>query len=159
MSDGTLNICKDCKKAEVLERENVLKYDEEWRQKERERTREKYHRLNYKDKKVSYENRKNSNENYRKNYPEKYKAVTSSRRISCPKGFHRHHWSYNEKDWKDIIILGFKDHNDLHKFLEYDQKTFYYKTDIRIGKFERGCLLNSKEKHLEFFELIKQNLL
>lgn len=158
MSDGYLNICKTCKRIEAKEREERLRKNPEWVEKERERGREKYNRLNYKNIKPSYENKKKHMINYRKNYPEKYKAKNSSQRISCPKGFHRHHWSYNEEHWKDVIILESKEHSDLHRFIEYD-KSFYYRTAIRIGKFKKGELLDTREKHLEFLEIIKQTLL
>lgn len=158
MSDGYLNICKTCKRTEAKEREERLRKNPEWVEKERERGREKYNRLNYKNIKPSYENKKKHMINYRKNYPEKRKAKNSSQRISCPKGFHRHHWSYNEEHWKDVIILESKEHSDLHRFIEYDE-SFYYRTAINIGKFKRGDLLDTREKHLEFLEIIKQTLL
>lgn len=172
MSDGHLNICKTCKKTETKEREKQLRKNPEWVEKEKKRGREKYHKLystinhpldeDYNRIWMTDEERalkrKKVNENYIKNYPEKRKAKNSSQRISCPKGFHRHHWSYNEEHWKDVIILESKEHSDLHRFIEYD-KSFYYRTAINIGKFKRGDLLDTREKHLEFLEIIKQTLL
>lgn len=158
MSDGHLNICKTCKRTETKEREKQLKKNPEWVEKEKERVREKYHRLNYKNIKPSYENRKKGRLKYNSLYPEKRKAKNSSQRISCPKGFHKHHWSYNEEHWKDVIILKSEEHYALHMFIEYDE-SFYYRTAINIGKFKRGELLDTREKHLEFLEIIKQVLL
>jgi len=45
MSDGRLNICKDCVKQRVKERERRLSKDPDWLIKERTRGRDKYHRL------------------------------------------------------------------------------------------------------------------
>lgn len=172
MSDGHLNICKTCKRTEAKEREKQLRKNPERVEKERKRGREKYHRLystinhpldeDYNRIWMTDEERalkrKNYMENYRKNYPEKYKAKISSQRISCLKGFHKHHWSYNEEHWKDVIILSPKEHSDLHRFIDYDE-SFYYRTVIRIGKFKKGELLDTREKHLDFLETIKQILL
>lgn len=45
MRDGHLGKCKTCTKSDVATRRDVLKQDPEWIQKERERHREKFHRL------------------------------------------------------------------------------------------------------------------
>ncbi len=49
MSDGRLNKCKACTKADTKHRYNLLRKDDDWVNKERERGREKYKRLNYKE--------------------------------------------------------------------------------------------------------------
>ena len=49
----------------------------------------------------------------------------------------------NLKHAKDVIELSRKEHNTFHRFLEYDQKTFMYKT-------LKGELLETKEKHLKY---------
>ena len=48
MKDGRLNKCKECVKAYSLKRYEEQSNDDEWMDKERERTRKKYHRLKYK---------------------------------------------------------------------------------------------------------------
>lgn len=50
MADGHLNKCKICNRKDVKEREEILRLDPEWLEKEHARHREKYHRLNYKEK-------------------------------------------------------------------------------------------------------------
>lgn len=149
MADGHLNKCKYCTKKGIKEREEVLRNDPEWVAKERARGREKYHRLGYKDKyKETPEDAYERTKNYRSKYPEKYKATNSVQKIDCPKGYHKHHWSYNEEHYKDIIILSELDHNKLHRFCTYDQECKMYRT-------LEGNLLDTKEKHLKHFESIK----
>ena len=50
MSDGHLNKCKDCTKSDVKERFLVNSERPEWLERERERGREKYYRLGYREK-------------------------------------------------------------------------------------------------------------
>lgn len=162
MADGTLNICKTCVKERTNKRLENLKENPEWTEKERIRCREKYHKLystinhpldeDYNRIWMTDEERtlkrKKVNGNYRKNYPEKYKARNSSQRISCPKGFHRHHWSYNEEHHKDVIELSILDHALLHRNMIYDQERMMYRNI-------NGILLDTKESHLELLEKIK----
>ena len=54
MKDGHLNKCKDCCKEESKQREEQLRKDPNWCEQEKLRSKEKYHRLNYKDQ--QYEN-------------------------------------------------------------------------------------------------------
>jgi len=144
MADGHLNKCKKCTKKDVRERENYLREnDPEWVQKERKRSREKYHRLNYKDKYDDYDYQKTVN--YRNKYPEKYKAINLSQYIEVPDGYEKHHWSYKEQDAKDVIFMTKEEHNKLHRFLEYDQESYRF-----ISKHDN--LLDTKEKHLNYID-------
>lgn len=45
MLDGRLGKCIECTKNDVAKRESVLKQSPEWLEKEKERGREKYHRI------------------------------------------------------------------------------------------------------------------
>lgn len=147
--DGYTGRCKECTKKNIRENYKKNRNNPEWVKKERERGREKYHRLNYKEKqKPCYKQRAVSTQKYRKKYPERYKASNNVQRIKCPKGFHKHHWSYNEKDWKDIIILAEKEHNMLHSNIIYDQTILMFRNS-------KGEILNTKQSHLDLLKRIK----
>lgn len=139
--------CKECTKQRVRIRESKLREDPEWVEKERKRGRDKYHRLGYKGKYYpSFERKKEITSKHKEKYPEKYKAQIASQRIKkVNKKNHLHHWSYNEIHFKDCFELSMKDHNKLHRFLDYDKETFMYKNPD-------GILLDSKNKHEEFIK-------
>ena len=144
---SNLSTCKFCVKKASKEREEKIKSTPEGLEKERERHRDKYHRLCYKDvHKPTSEKKKEIIQRYKNKYPEKYKAKNSSQDLKkIDKNNELHHWSYNEEDWKDCFEMSVADHNTLHRFLIYDQETFYYK-DLE------GNLLDTKEKHKEYIE-------
>jgi hypothetical protein len=149
MPDGHLNKCKNCTKKDVKLRENELKNDPEWIEKERERNREKYYRLQYKGK--YYPNREKKKETikkYRQKFPEKYMASRYTELfLTKVPGYHLHHWSYNQEDWLDVIQLSISEHNTLHRNIKYNQETMKYEN-------KDGELLDTKEKHLKYLELI-----
>lgn len=148
MIDGTLNKCKDCTKAYTHQRETVLKViDPNYSTKERERCRNKYHRL-YKGIKANPENKKKIMNEYALRYPEKEKAKFVSASIPVPKGFNKHHWSYNEEHYKDVIIIESVEHQKIHRFLIYDKTEKMYKT-------LEGTLLDTREKHEKYIQAIR----
>jgi hypothetical protein len=140
MADGHVNKCKECNKKDVsgnyINNLNNLDYIES----ERKRGRLKYHRL--------YSGVKKNNKrviNYNKKYPEKYMAKCNS--ASVKKEFdsaEKHHWSYNEEHYKDVIQLTKKHHMKAHRFIVYDQERFMYRT------YDTNELLDTKRRHLQF---------
>ena len=135
MADGHLNKCKECNKSDVKKDYYRKSEDVLFVKKERERSREKYHRLNYKERsKILNEDKpwKNSN---------KYKGL--HKKFKVPKGFELHHWNYNEEFIEDVTILKTKQHRRAHTHLELDK-------DLLIFKTKSGLLLDTKLKHIVF---------
>ena len=145
MKDGHLNKCKECTKKDSKKREEELRKDPEWVESEKIRSREKYHRLDYKTKnKQSFEYKKEMTANYRKRYPEKYAAKNRSQHQPKTEGNHLHHWSYNEEHYIDTIELFPKNHYIAHRHMIYDQERMMYRTA------KDGILLDSREDHLKY---------
>lgn len=146
---GLQGECKECTKKRVRLREQEKRKDPEWLIQEKKRHREKYHRLNYKEKyKPSYENKKIISKRYKEKYPEKIIAKNLTQNIT-PKieGNHLHHWNYNKEFAKDVIELKPSDHYKIHRFLKYDSKKFIY---LDINQKE----LDTKEKHIEYINKV-----
>ena len=166
-SDGYLGKCKYCTKTDVRKREDILRKDSDWLDKERCRGREKYHRLYsdnshfvidddfriIKNSKEELSRRKSISINkYNEKYPEKRLARTANQRNTfIEKGFHLHHWSYNEIHYKDIIKLTIKDHVKIHRFLLYDQERYMFR------RYDTNELLDTKERHLLFINWCLEN--
>ena len=117
-------------------------------EKERKRTRERNIRLNYSEKYKRNPNKLKHVKSWIKKYPEKRKAQTAVQKFPRGEGTHLHHWSYNKEHHKDVIELTIREHNLLHRFLKYNQETFFYE-DLE------GNLLNTREKHLNYWDKIK----
>lgn len=138
MKDGHVNKCKTCTKEDIKNNYENKSKDINFVLKERKRGRDKYHRL--------YENTGKSNkvasQKWIDKFPEKRKAHHISQYTKSPiKGLEKHHWSYNEIHYTDIIWLTKQEHSKSHRFIIYDQEQKMYR---RIDTME---LLNTKEKH------------
>jgi len=143
MTDGHLNKCKECVKKYALDDWIKKSKDEDWNNSERQRHREKFHRLNYLDKhRPSSETVKKASKMHYLKYPEKIKARRKCQRIISLNG-HNHHWSYNEEHATDVIDLSPKNHFKAHRFIIYDQERMMYRTI-------NGILLDTKERHVNY---------
>ena len=147
MSSGYINFCRECKQKEAIANYDRRAADPDFSEKERERSREKYHRLHDNWKKSSPEQRRQYTNNYRQNYPEKNAAHNACRGLEKSSSKERHHWSYNKEHYLDIINLSIIDHNLIHRSIVYDQEFMMYRTISNE-------LLDTKEKHLTYINEI-----
>lgn len=140
MADGRLGKCKECTKKESKLRHYEKSEDLEWVKNQRERSKEKYHRLNYKER----QNFLNKNKPWKKSYI--YKNL--HRKLKPDKGFELHHWNYNKDYLEDVFIMPIRHHRQLHGLLilDIEKKIFKTKKDNRY--------LHTKLEHLSF---IKEN--
>jgi hypothetical protein len=122
--DGFHQTCKICRKLEDKIRYDKFRKDEKFLEKERKRGIEK-------------------SKKYNKKYPEKYQSKSKNNKVSI-KGFEKHHWSYNEIHFKDVILLTKEEHIKSHKYIVYDQTKKLYR-----DKFTNKLLL-TKEEHEKF---------
>jgi hypothetical protein len=138
MRDGHLNKCKKCCKEVADIREKALRKDsEDWCEKERIRSKEKYYRLGYKEQQVE--------NNKLKSY-KNAKYVNLHRDLKLLPNENPHHWNYALLE--DVIILDKKFHRFIHRYLILNEDTLTFTT-------KDNEVLDSKEMHLQFIEKIK----
>lgn len=141
MKDGYLGKCKICAKADSVDLYFKKCDDPLWLEKERKRGREKGRIKKYRVK--DPEVKKQQMLNYFEKYPEKAAAASFSQHIKTVLG-HKHHWSYREEHYKDIIDMTPKDHHKAHRFIVYDQ------TEMLYRRKDTNELLDTKEKHYTY---------
>ena len=148
MGDGHLNKCKKCNKIDAKKSYNKKSEDSEWRESERTRGRDKDRRLYVGTQKAKPE----CNEKYWAKYPEKNAARQKSGRLKKPFDLaEKHHWSYNEVHYCDVIWLTKKDHLKAHRFIVYDQERKMYRCADDFS------LLDTKERHENYIMGVIKN--
>lgn len=81
-------------------------------------------------------------------HPEKVRAKQVASVLMVTKGNQRHHWSYNEIHYKDIIELSRRQHGFIHRYIRYDKPTKMYR------RMDTGELLDTKSKHEEYIKAL-----
>ena len=141
MADGYLNKCKECNKKDVKGNylDNIKK--DGFIEKERKRGRDKYNRLYVGTGKADAE----ANKRWSNRFPEKKRSVSMAKSLKKPfADAERHHWSYNDEHFKDVIWLTKKTHKKAHRFIVYDQERKMYR------RYDTNILLDTKESHEAF---------
>jgi hypothetical protein len=135
MADGHLNKCKDCAKDDAKKDYDRKSKDESWFEKERERCREKFHRLGYKDKICSNKTRRDFHAS--ENVQRRLKNLGIDRH-----GKEAHHWNYNKP--RSIILLSPKAHHRIHNHITVSRDDKYcYTLD--------GVCLDTEEKTIKYY--------
>ena len=136
MADGHLGKCKDCTRKDSIKRHYEITSTIEGLEKERQRHREKYHRLNYKEMQKVWDKDKPWNKK------QVYKNLR--RKFNIPRGFELHHWNYNDELLEDVVVMTTSEHKKLHRLMELDidRKIFKTKKDSKY--------LHSKLDHCFF---------
>ena len=136
MADGHLNKCKDCTKKDVSQNYGIKSKDESWVEKERARGREKFHRLNYKER--SWFNKTRRDFHTPSNIGSKLRF-----RGYDVDGKEAHHWNYNKP--MSVILLSPKAHHRIHKYVKVSREDKYlYTLD--------GECLDTEEKTLKYYK-------
>lgn len=135
MGDGHLNKCKTCTKSDSKKTEELIRSTPEGLEKDRQRHRDKYSRLGYKDKQKEWDKHKPWKST------SKYKNL--NKKFKIPKGFELHHWNYNNEYLEDVFIMEVKNHRSAHKYLNLD-------IELKIFKGLDGEVLDTKERHLQY---------
>jgi len=135
MKDGYLGKCKTCTKKDSSVNEAKIRSTPEGLERDRQRHRDKYFKLNYREKQKIWD----------KDKPWKQSPIYKSlhKRFKVPKGFELHHWNYEDKYLEDVFLMTVSEHRKSHMHIKLDLENKIFKTDT-------GELLKTKSDHLQY---------
>lgn len=113
-------------------------------EKERQRCREKYYRLNYREKRKSFNVA--SARTYRAKYPEIQRAHHACEKFTRP-GLVIHHWSYQEYHTFIFDYLTPAEHYRIHTLLTYDPEFQLYRAKETRNGIDKGTLLLTRSNY------------
>ena len=150
MHDGHLNKCKECAKKDVHQKYQENTKDVKFVLKERERTRQKWHRLYQGNKKkIDSEKKKEILNRYFKNHPLAYKAQrTVTRYVNSGKLIQRpcqkcgtkinvqaHHDDYSRP--LNVVWLCVKHHNEVHVNKRKEELLNKYQNNLQLKEIKK----------------------
>ena len=136
MADGHLNKCKSCTKKDTRERYDKKILDPEWAESERERGREKYHRLGYGDKRHFQTRSLGCDKNISRRLVVRGYDMTNKE---------AHHWNYNEP--YSVFIVSRSAHKRIHRHITVNRDDKYVYT-------QNGAKLETAEQARVYFQSI-----
>ena len=130
--DGYSCGCKECRRKAAQDRRYELSQDSEWVEKERARTREKYHRLGYSNRRTQA-------------YLDKGRSFRGTRGarlywkrhgVTIPSDMELHHWNY--KLPHEVLVLPRRVHHRLHADIRLEMPSgIYVHGDERLDTLEK----------------------
>lgn len=145
--------CKECVKKRVRLRESILREDSDWCDKEKQRAKDKYYRLGYRERQYELnKKRKYKNSAYKNLHRDCIVAgiITKEQRI--------HHWNYSLL--YSFFILSEKDHRKIHTklVLSDNQDVFITKDGIVLDTIDRHKqVIESVTSDYVYYEYVPSN--
>ena len=158
MGDGHLNKCKECAKKDIHRNYAEKSKDISYITKERERGREKYRRLNYKDR-HKHKFKSGLLKNIAKIVRKRFSLDLTNKEL--------HHWNYLGYNEKCAFVLSRTSHKLIHKYVHARMNKFLYVGDkIKITSqlmayrtFKSILFLHGVDEDIPLIDLNKNSII